>query len=123
MRGLAGRFGRRWRAEEVSRPRQPSALAGVGEDTVVPHAYEAPRDDVGQKTARELRPGHRLGLALAAVVSVLVREGDVVVAMLEKPLVRDGDAVGVAAEVAQDLLRPRHRGLAVDDEVLRGSLT
>ena len=89
----------------------------------MPHAYEAPRDDVAQETASEFRSGHRLGFALAAAGSVLVREGDVVVAMLEQPLVRDGDAVGVATEVAQDLLRPRHRGFAVDDEILRGGLT
>ena len=86
------------------------------------HPHEALGDDVEQETAGEHGPGKGDGLPATAVLAVLVGEGDLAIAMPDETLVGDSDSVCVAAEVAQDLLRARHRGFGVDDEVLCGGL-
>jgi hypothetical protein len=95
-------------------------LDAVGEQTEVTHAHEAPGDDVEEEAAGELSSGKGLGLFDATVPAVLVAEGNLAFLVSEDALVADGDSMGVAAEVAQDLLGPRHGGLGVDDEILGG---
>jgi len=53
-------------------------------------------------------------------LSILVGEGDLAVVVGKKALLANGDAVGVTAEVAQDLLGAGEGGLGVDAEVLGG---
>ncbi len=98
-------------AEQASRSREPTALHALGEQSVMAHAHEASRDDMVQEATAELDPGNGLGLPPATIPSVLVGEGDLAVAMLNEALVGDGDPVGVAAEVAQDLQGPAIGGL------------
>ena len=72
---------------------------------------EAGGQDVEEEAADELVRAERDGLA------VLGGKADGVVVDGHEALIGDADAVGVAAEVAEDLLRRRRRALGVDDPV------
>ena len=76
---------------------------------------EAVRQGVEQEAADELVgvEGHDLRLAVVAIV--LPAEGDVIVGHGDQPRIGDGDAVGVATEIGQHLLRPAERRLCIDD--------
>ena len=87
------------------------------------HANETPGDDVTQKEPNEFHCAQGPGLSAAAVSAVLVAESDPVQVVGDDAFVADGDSVGVATEVAQDLLRSGHGGLGVDDEFLDGRPT
>jgi hypothetical protein len=87
----------------------------VGEEAVIANAHEALGKDVEKEASEELDgvKGHG---ALSALLSVvLVAEGDLAVVEGEESLVGDGDAVGVAGEVFEDLLGTAEGGLGVDD--------
>lgn len=105
--------------QELTGGGQAVDLEAVGEQAVVAHADEVLRDHVEQEATREV--GSRKGLSLPApgLPAVLIAEGDLPIMVSEQALVGESDAVGVAAEVAQDLLRAGHGRLGVDDEVLR----
>ena len=78
---------------------------------------EAGREHVQQHAADELGRGQRHGLpaggAVAAVVGVAEAHGAIVEAA--QALVADGDPVGVAAEVVEDLFGTGEGPLRVDD--------
>ncbi len=59
-----------------------------------------------QETADELLGLQRHGFLLAIVAVILVAEGDLVVVDVEQPMVRDGHAMGIAADIVQHLLGP-----------------
>ena len=65
-----------------------------------------------QETANELRSGehHRSRFIAAGIVTPTER--DVVAIERDETVVGDGDTVGIAAEVADDLLRAAEAGLA-----------
>ena len=46
---------------------------------------------------------------------ILVAEADLAVVDVEQSLVGDGDAMGVAADVVEDLLGTRERRFGIDD--------
>src|SRR6185369_6603015 len=60
--------------------------------------------------------GHRSHLVAPSIVPPTER--DVVAIKRHKPVVGDGDAVGVAAEVTDDLLRPAEGGLGIHHPIL-----
>ena len=102
--------------EEVMAAELPLSGA-IGEETVVADAVEAGREHVQQHAADELggrqRHGFPAGGSLAAVVGVAKTHGAVVEAA--QALVADGDPVGVAAEVVEDLFGTGEWPLGVDD--------
>ena len=59
--------------------------------------------DVGEKASHELVgvQRHRLGLVLSAII--LPAKGDAAVSAIEQAAVGDGDAMGVATEIVEDL--------------------
>lgn len=123
--GLAaswGRLGSCGYDEQGSGSGQTRAFEGVGEEAVVAHPDKASGDDVKQEAASELGSGEGPWLLAAAVLSILEGESNLPIAVLDEAFVGHGDAVGVATEVAQDLLGSCHRGLGVDDEVLGSGL-
>ena len=84
---------------------------------------EAAGQDVEQKPAEEGRGIERGESGGVAVGAVLPAEGDLAVLQLDEPLVGEGDAIGIATEVGEDLLGAGEGGLAVHDPLLpRGLL-
>lgn len=59
--------------------------------------------------------GHDLGLAGIAII--FPAEGNMVVSDLGQPVVRDGDAVGVAAQITEHMVGPAKGRFGVDDPV------
>jgi hypothetical protein len=117
-----GLGGGRDRAEGASAAREPAGAGAVGEEAVVADADEALREGVEEEAAHELgkRKGERTS-SLAAVV--LVAEGHHLVVHVQESVVGDGDAVGVAGEVLEDILRPLEGRLGIDDPLsLAGTL-
>ena len=90
----------------------------VGEVAEVADAHEAAGQQVQEKAAQELfdRQGHEL--LLVAMSGVSPAEGDVVIGESNQPVVGDGDAMGVSAEIAQRVFRPTEGPLGVDDPVM-----
>lgn len=90
----------------------------IGQNSEVPDTHEALRQDVKQKPTHELirGKGHDSRLVAAGIVPPTKRD----VAAIEgnEPVVGDGDTVGVAPEVTDDLLRTAEGGLGIDDPVL-----
>jgi hypothetical protein len=81
----------------------------------VADAHEAAGEDVEQEAAQELLGGECHHLALVAIGGVSPAEADDAVSEVDDAVVREGDAVGVAAEVLEDLFRPGEGLLGVDD--------
>jgi hypothetical protein len=89
----------------------------VGKKAVVANPHESAGEYVEEEPAKKLESveTHRSLSVLVRVV--LVAESDLAVVEGEKPLVGDGDTVGVAGEVLEHLLRPAEGGLGVDHPV------
>ena len=90
---------------------------GLGEQAVVADAVEALGQDVDEETADELVccERHHLVAIGAFEPIVLVFEADGVFVERDQPVVGDGDAVGVAAEIGEDRFRPGEGSLGIDD--------
>jgi len=58
-------------------------------------------------------------LALLVTVSVILpAEGDVAISHRQEPMIGDGDAVGVACQIVEHILRSAEGAFAVDDPLL-----
>src|SRR5215467_3869974 len=86
----------------------------MGEETEVADAHEARGKDVEEKASQELlhRQGHEAWLV--SVGGVSPAEGDLVTGQRDEAMVGDGDAMGVGAQVVEDILRATETRLAVD---------
>lgn len=95
--------------EPASRGLEAGPDIGRRMKSEVSNLDEAVREDVLDEAAEEAngRKSDRL--------SVLGAEGDTTVSDLEEAAIGDADAVGVAAQVAKDLLGPGEGRLGVDD--------
>jgi hypothetical protein len=80
------------------------------------------RQDVQQKTAEKLDGRERHASLLAALLVVLEQEGDLAVGEGDDAVVGDGDAVGIAAEISEDVLGAAKGRLGIDDQVLGAEL-
>ena len=92
--------------------------AAAGQEPEVADAVEVAGQDVEQEASDELlgREGQGLEAAVMAVMTVIApAETDLAVLDSEEAVVGDGDAVGVAAEVVENLLRAGEGPLGVDD--------
>ena len=87
----------------------------VGEKAVMANAVEPIGQGVEEKAPNELVgvQGHDLRLAVVAII--LPAEGDVLVGHADQTRVGDGDPVGVAAEIGQDLGGSAEGRLGVHD--------
>src|ERR1035441_10570467 len=86
----------------------------VGQEAVVADALKAGRNGVLQEAADELVGGEGHHLGLVAVPVILPLEGNLVVFESQEAPVGDGHAVGIAAEIRQDMLWSTEGGLGVD---------
>ena len=87
----------------------------VGEEAIVADAMEAVRQGVQQEAPDELVGVERHDLRPAAMTIIPPAERDAIVGHADQPGIGDGDAMGVAAEIGQHLLRPAEGRLGVDD--------
>ena len=95
----------------------------VGQKPIVSDSHQAFGDNVEEKTPHEL-PGLQLhDFVLVSLGAVLPSEGDPAVFHGHQPFVGQGDAVSVAPEVLEDLLRPGEGRFAVDHPILASSPT
>lgn len=81
---------------------------------------EASRHDMLQEAADELVSGARHDLGFAVLPIVLPGEPDLAIVEAEQTAVGDSNAVRVAAEIAEHLLRTREWGFGEDDPVVLG---
>lgn len=92
-------------------------LASKPQQAVVSDPHEALRQRVEQEVADELVLTPLHGLLPIRVGGVTHSERDATVSDAEDPSVRDRDAMGVGAQVAEHALGSCERGLRVDDPV------
>ena len=81
-------------------------------------ANQAAGQDVKQEAAQELMSGNGHDLLLAAVGIVSPAEGDAIVFEGHEPMVGNGDAMGVAGQVVENMFGAAEGRLGVDDPVL-----
>jgi hypothetical protein len=84
----------------------------------VADADEVLREDVQQEAPDELVDGEFEDLPTVAVGGVAVAEDDAMLIGAQDSPVRERNAMGVAAEIAQHALGPREGRLGIDDPVL-----
>ena len=74
--------------------------------------------DVEQETGQELvrRNGH--DLLKSAIFVISPKERNLAMAQLEEAVVGDGDTMGIASQIAQNLVRSCERRLGLDDPVM-----
>ena len=77
----------------------------MGQKTEVPDADEAGGKQVEQEAAQELLDRERHQALLIAVGGVSPAKGDLVVGQGDEAMVGDGDAMRVASEVVENMLR------------------
>jgi len=108
-----------WRREQFAGAGDVLGAFAAGEQAIVADAMEACGQHVHEEAADELVDGERHHLvALAAFEPVVLPlEGDALVVACEQAAIGDGNAMGVAGEIAQDFLRPAEGALAVDSPV------
>jgi hypothetical protein len=94
----------------------------MGEEAEVADTDEAGGQDVEQEAAEELEGVEREDFFDTAVAVILPAEADTVVFDLEQPMVGDSHAVGIAAEILDDLGRAAKGTLGVDDPAAVGGL-
>src|SRR6202161_3506747 len=87
----------------------------IGEESEVANAMEAVGQGVEQEAPDELVGLQTHGLDGAAVAIVLPGKGDMTVIAVLDAAVGDGDAMGVAPEIGEDLRGPAKRLLGVND--------
>ena len=95
--GLCRRY-----VEQLARPRDIAGARAAGEQAIVADAVKAVRQDVDQEAADELGGGqcHDLVAITTFGTIVLPSEGDAVAVAGDQPAVGDGDAVGIARQMA-----------------------
>ncbi len=90
----------------------------VGQEAEVPQPVEAVRRDVEHQTPQEFHGLERQGAQAVAVLVVLVAEGHLAVLQGDEPVVGDGDAMGIAGQVLEDVLGVLEGLFGVDDPLL-----
>jgi len=83
----------------------------------VANAHEAARDHVQEKAAEEFVGGEREDLHAVVVGVILPAEPDVALAVIDEPIIRERDTVGVPTEVVEYRLRAGEGPLRIHDPV------
>ena len=96
---------------------QPFRSMAIGEESEVSNAMEAVGQGVEQEAPDELVRLQTHGLYGAVVAIVLPGEPDMFVVAGLDAAVGDGDAMGVAAEIGENLRRSAEGLLGVDDPI------
>ena len=111
----------RWRCglfDQSAAQGELAVAAPIGEQAVVAQPGEAARQDMRQEPPDELVGIKTHGLVPIAVGVVAPLETDVLAVKVDEAVVGDGDLVGVAPEIGQDMRGARERRLGVDHPVV-----
>ena len=81
------------------------------------------RENVDQESAQELICGNRHDLLLAAVRIVFPAKRDSIILERHQSMVGDGDAVGIAGEIVQNMFGTAEGWLGIDDPVFAEELS
>lgn len=95
--------------------------AAIGHESEVADTMEAVGQSMKEKATDELVRLQTHDLLGAVLTVILPAESDVIVVASFEAVVGDGDAMGVATEIGEDLGRPAERPLGVDDPCDRRS--
>src|SRR5258707_1166131 len=95
-----------------------STPPAVGEEAEVANANQPLGQNVDEEASQELIRGNGHDLLLAAVGIVSPAEGDAIVFEGYESMVGDGDAVGIAGQVVENILGAAERWLGIDHPVL-----
>lgn len=104
--------------EKLLAQRQQLRPAPRRQESEEADADETVRQHMQQKTGQELLAGHGHLSLLVGVRVILPAEGHLAVGHVQQPMVGDGDAMGIARQILQDMFRSAERRLSVDDPVL-----
>jgi hypothetical protein len=117
-RGLGRAFLWRSHAEKLAATLQLLLAVSIAEEPVVANAMESTRQNVEQKPPDELvrREGHGFLFVIVAVVSPV--KFHLAIFDVDDPVIGNGHAVRVTADIVHHLLWPGERGLGVDDPFL-----
>ena len=113
----------RWLTEERPASRQRVSTGAIGEQTEVTNARETPRRDVQEKAAQEFVGLQRQDLHAVVVSVVFPTKPDAAVTVLDEPIIRQGDSVRVAPEIAEDLVGTGEGPFGIHDPVDRPQST
>jgi hypothetical protein len=103
--------------QDTPTERQLDRTHPVGEEAIVPHALETTGQDMQQKPSDEFDGLQRHDALPILPLIVFPSERDLAVVTRQQPPIGDGDAMGVAGEVAEHLLWPGQWGLGVDHPI------
>jgi len=90
----------------------------VGQEAEVADAHKSQRQQVEQEPTQELLAGEAHDPLAVAVGRVSPSEGDLTIRERNQSVIGDSNAVGIGAEVAEDVFRTAKRWLAVDHPIL-----
>jgi hypothetical protein len=95
---------------------QGRSAPSARQETEVPNAYEALREQMQQEAAQELIVGQSGELLL--VGGIAPAEGDLAIGKGNQAMVGDGHTMGVAAEIVQHILGTTEGAFQVDHPIL-----
>ena len=90
----------------------------VGQEAKGTDANEAAGQHMQQEAGQELFRCDRHHSLAISVSIISPAEGDLVVGEGDQAMVGDSDAMSVAGEIAEDMMRAPERGFGIDDPVL-----
>jgi hypothetical protein len=105
--GLCRRY-----VKQAARPGDVVGARAAGEQSVVADAVEAVRQDVDEEAADELAGGECHDLLAIIGTIVLPSKGHAGAVAGDQPAVGDGDAVGIAGQIASTACGPPNGRLA-----------
>ena len=108
--------------QQPSGQQEAVASEAVGEQSEVADAHEAFWQHVEEEAAQELGGLERHDALLAAVGIVLPAKADALSVEGQQAVIGNGDAMGVAAQVAQHLCGSAEGRLGIDDPLLLAQL-
>ena len=104
--------------EELAYSCDEARATAVGLETEVPDTDEAARKDVQEESLDKVRRFEGEELPDVAALSIAIAKGHPTLLKSHQPLVPDGNAVGVPAQIPEYLRRTCQRRLAVDHPLL-----
>jgi hypothetical protein len=95
--------------------REGAGFTPVGEEAIVAEADKASRQDMEQETAEEGMGVHCHLLQPIPGPTVAIGQADLTIADIDQARIRDGDAMGVAADIVDALGRAGKGGFGIHD--------
>lgn len=95
------------------------AALAIGQQSELAEALEAARENMQQEATNELVSFESHGSLLMAMGIVFPAKSNVAVFKSEQAVIGDGDAVGVAPEISQDLFWSTEGRLGIDPPLAR----